>query len=142
MGLLDKILFAVDNFKIGKENLAKIQQMFEKYLEEKTDTVITRLRIQCEDRMLKDKGRTEFSEELQAQISELKEKEDEIEKTLKMSIDNLTAANPDIADLITIRVCEAQYNAANNLEQAIDIWSRNNKYTEVHNEILAKLIGD
>lgn len=142
MGLLDKILFAVDNFKIGKENLAKIQQMFEKYLEEKTDTVITRLRIQCEDRMLKDKGRTEFSEELQAQISELKEKEDEIEKSLKMSIDNLTAANPDIADLITIRVCEAQYNAANNLEQAIDIWSRNNKYTEVHNEILAKLIGD
>ena len=141
MGLLIKILDAIDDFKIGKETLSKIKQMVEQYRDEKIETILNRLRLNGVDYKLKEKGHTEFSDELQAQIKKLEEKEADLDKNLEKSISAIVATNPKEEYLIMQRYYDARISASEVIEQAICKWSKVDKKSEVAREV-AKLIGE
>lgn len=140
MGLLIKIVETFEDFKIGRKNLSRIKQMVEQYRDEKIEIIINRLRLNGVDYKLKEKGHTEFSDELQAQIQKLEEKEAELEKNLEKSISTIVATKPNEEYLIMQRYYDARISASEVIEQAIEKWSKVDKKSEVACEV-AKLIG-
>ena len=141
MGLLIKIVETFEDLKVGRKILVKIKQIVEQYRDEKIEIIINRSRLTGMDYKLKEKGHTEFSKELQAQIQKLEEKEVELEKNLEKSISAIVATKPNEEYLIMQRYYDARISASEVVGQTFDTWLECDKKREVASEV-TKLIGE
>ena len=141
MGLLKKILEAIDDLRIGKETLTKIQQTMYQYRKDRIETETNRLRLIAVNDRLKEKGHTEFSDELRAQIKKLEEKESVLEENLDKSFSAIVATKPDMGHIIALRFYDAKIYEIKVVGMAIDLWRELDKKSEVAHEV-AKLLGE